>query len=242
VVVEEGLTGSELSVLCVCDGVTGVPLAPAQDFKRVGDGDAGPNTGGMGAFSPVAGVDMDMVVDVAIAPTLQALRKRDIDYRGVLYAGLMRTPEGLKVIEFNVRFGDPEAQVVLPRLSCDLAGMLAEAAAGKTQTAPTFVSDAAICVVLAVEGYPESPRPGDVIAGIDGAEALDGVTVYCAGVAAGGRAGELITAGGRVLNVTARASTIAAARERAYEGVGRISWPGMQFRTDIAAAAANKEL
>ena len=241
VVVEEGLTGSELSVLCVCDGVTGVPLAPAQDFKRVGDGDAGPNTGGMGAFSPVAGIDMDMVVDVAIEPTLQALRKRDIDYRGVLYAGLMRTPEGLKVIEFNVRFGDPEAQVVLPRLSCDLAAMLAEAAAGKTESAPTFVSDAAVCVVLAVEGYPESPRPGDVIAGIDGAEALDGVAVYCAGVAPGGRAHELVTAGGRALNVIGQAPTIAAARARAYEGVGRISWPGMQFRTDIAAAAANKE-
>ncbi len=241
VVVEEGLTGPELSVLCVCDGEVGVPLAPAQDFKRVGDGDAGPNTGGMGAFSPVPGIDLDMVVEVAIEPTLHALRKRDIDYRGVLYAGLMRTPEGLKVIEFNVRFGDPEAQVVLPRLSCDLAAMLAEAAAGKTETAPTFVPDAAVCVVLAVAGYPESPRPGDVITGIDEAEALDGVAVYCAGVAAGDRAGELVTAGGRVLNVMARGSTIAAARARAYEGVGRISWPGMQFRTDIAAAAANKE-
>ena len=228
-------------MLCVCDGEAGVPLAPAQDFKRVGDGDAGPNTGGMGAFSPVPGIDLDMVVEVAVEPTLQALRKRDIDYRGVLYAGLMRTPDGLKVIEFNVRFGDPEAQVVLPRLSCDLAAMLAEAAAGRTETAPTFAPDAAVCVVLAVAGYPEAPRPGDVIAGIDDAETVEGVTVYCAGVAAGGRAGELVTAGGRVLNVTARAPTIAAARERAYEGVGRISWPGMQFRTDIAAAAANKE-
>src|SRR5439155_456875 len=134
--------------------------APAQDFKRVGDGDAGPNTGGMGAFSPVPGVDLEMVVEVAVEPTLQALRKRDIDYRGVLYAGLMRTPDGLKVIEFNVRFGDPEAQVVLPRLSCDLAAILAEAANGRTETAPTFVPDATVCVVLAVEGYPESPRAG----------------------------------------------------------------------------------
>jgi phosphoribosylamine--glycine ligase len=240
VVIEEGLSGPELSVLCVCDGDTGVALAPAQDFKRVRDGDAGPNTGGMGAYSPVPDIDMDMVVDVAVAPTLSALRKRDIDYRGVLYAGLMRTPGGLKVIEFNVRFGDPEAQVVLPRLSCDLAAMLAEAAAGKTRTEPTFAPDAAVTVVLAVEGYPQSPRPGDVIAGIDAAEALDNVTVYCAGVAAGERDGELVTAGGRVLNVTARAPTIAAARDRAYEGVARISWRGMQFRTDIAAAAANK--
>ena len=241
VVIEEGLTGPELSVLCVCDGDAGVPLAPAQDFKRIGDDDAGPNTGGMGAFSPVPGIDLDAVVDVAVAPTLAALRKRDIDYRGVLYAGLMRTPEGLKVIEFNVRFGDPEAQVVLPRMSCDLAAMLAEAAAGRTETAPTFAPDAAVTVVLAVEGYPQSPRPGGVIAGIDAAEALDGVTVYCAGVAAGERAGELVAVGGRVLNVTALAPTIEAARGRAYEGVGCISWPGMQFRTDIAAAAANKD-
>ena len=241
VVIEEGLTGPELSMLCVCDGDVGVPLAPAQDFKRIGDGDAGPNTGGMGAFSPVPGIDVDGVVEVAVAPTLQALRKRDIHYRGVLYAGLMRTPDGLKVVEFNVRFGDPEAQVVLPRLSCDLAAMLAEAAAGKTETAPTFAPDAAVTVVLAVEGYPQAPRPGDVIAGIDEASALDNVTVYCAGVAAGERAGELVTAGGRVLNVIARAPTIVAARARAYEGVGCISWPGMQFRTDIAAAAANKD-
>src|SRR5207244_12418442 len=205
VVIEEGLTGPELSVLCVCDGDAGVPLAPAQDFKRIGDDDAGPNTGGMGAFSPVPGVDLDAVVDVAVAPTLAALRKRDIDSRGVLYAGLMRTPEGIKVIEFNVRFGDPEAQVVLPRLSSDLAAMLAEAAAGRTETAPTFVPAAAVCVVLAVEGYPEAPRPGDVITGIDAAEALDGVTVYCAGVTAGARPGELVTAGGRGLNVAARA-------------------------------------
>ena len=241
VVIEEGLTGPELSVLCVCDGETAVPLAPAQDFKRVGDGDAGPNTGGMGAFSPVPDVDVDVVVEVAVEPTLQALRKRDIDYRGVLYAGLMRTPDGLKVIEFNVRFGDPEAQVVLPLLSCDLAGMLAQAAAGKTETVPTFAPGAAVTVVLAAPGYPASPRPGDVITGIDAAEALDGVTVYCAGVGAGARAGELVTAGGRVLDVTGRAPTIARARERAYQGVGRISWPGMRFRADIAAAAANKE-
>ena len=241
VVVEEGLTGPELSVLCVCDGDRGVPLAPAQDFKRVGDGDVGPNTGGMGAFSPVPGIDLEMVVEVAVEPTLEALRKRDIDYRGVLYAGLMRTPDGLKVIEFNVRFGDPEAQVVLPRLSSDLAAILAEAANGRIETAPTFVPDATVCVVLAVEGYPESPRAGDLITGIDAAEALDGVTVYCAGVTAGARPGELVTAGGRVLNVIARASTLTTARERAYEAVGRISWPGMQFRTDIAAAAANKE-
>ena len=238
VVVEEGLTGPELSVLCVCDGDRGVPLAPAQDFKRVGDGDAGPNTGGMGAFSPVPGVDLEMVVEVAVEPTLQALRKRDIDYRGVLYAGLMRTPDGLKVIEFNVRFGDPEAQVVLPRLSSDLAAILAEAANGRTETAPTFVPDATVCVVLAVEGYPESPRAGDLITGIDSAEALDGVTVYCAGVRAGGRAGELVTAGGRVLNVIGRTGQRGPAQAEPRHC--RV-WPRPVRRVQVAGSGGRRE-
>jgi phosphoribosylamine--glycine ligase len=241
VVIEEGLTGQELSVLCVCAGGAVVALAPAQDFKRIHDGDAGPNTGGMGAYSPVPGVDVGEVLDVAVEPTLRTLQKHGVDYRGVLYAGLMLTPDGVKVIEFNVRFGDPEAQVVLPRLSCDLAAVLAEAADGKLQTNPTFVPAAAVSVVLASEGYPASPRTGDVIRGIDVAAALDGVTVYCAGVGPGSRSGELVTAGGRVLNVTALAPSIAAARERAYEAVKAISWPGMQYRTDIALEAASKE-
>jgi phosphoribosylamine--glycine ligase len=241
VVIEEGLTGPELSVLCICDGARGVPLVPAQDFKRLGDGDSGPNTGGMGAYSPVPGVDADQVLELAVEPLLGALRTRDIDYRGVLYAGLMMTPHGFKVLEFNVRFGDPEAQVVLPRMSCDLAAMLAEAAAGNVETAPVFVPDAAVTVVLASEGYPASTRTGDVIRGIDDASTLDGVTVFCAGVAAGEHPGELVAGGGRVLDVTAVGPTIAAARDRAYEAVKRISWPGMQFRTDIALEAASKE-
>jgi phosphoribosylamine--glycine ligase len=241
VVIEEGLTGPELSALCVCDGASAVPLAPAQDFKRVHDGDAGPNTGGMGAYSPVPGVDIEEVLDVAVEPTLRALQARGVEYRGVLYAGLMLTPVGLKVIEFNVRFGDPEAQVVLPRISSDLAAMLAEAAAGKLDTVPTFVPEAAVTVVLATEGYPVAPRAGDVVRGIEEAQALDGVTVYAAGVGPGPEPGQLVTAGGRVLNVTALESTIAAARERAYEAVKAISWPGMQYRTDIALEAASKE-
>jgi phosphoribosylamine--glycine ligase len=240
VVIEEGLRGPELSVLAVCDGRRAVALAPAQDFKRAGDHDAGPNTGGMGAYSPVpvAGADIvDAVMTNAVAPTLAALRAQGIDYRGVLYAGLMLTPEGPKVLEYNVRFGDPEAEVVLPRLSTDLTALLAEAAAGDVRGEPAFVPGACVTVVLASEGYPASPRTGDVIAGLDEASALPGVAVFCAGVASDD-AGRLVTAGGRVLDVTATGATIAEARERAYAAVSRIRWPGMHHRTDIAADAA----
>src|SRR5207248_4057701 len=163
VVIEEGLTGEELSLLALCDGRRVLPLAPAQDFKRVGDGDVGPNTGGMGAYSPVptAGPDVvDAVVERAVEPLLAALRRRGIDYRGVLYAGLMLTAEGPKLLEFNVRFGDPETQVVLPRLATDLAGLLEQAAAGDLYDTPAFVDDACVTVVLASEGYPASPRTG----------------------------------------------------------------------------------
>jgi phosphoribosylamine--glycine ligase len=237
-VIEEGLVGPELSVLAVCDGHRAVALAPAQDFKRVGDGDAGPNTGGMGAYSPVGIADGDVVDDVLdrfVQPTIDELRRRGIDYRGVLYAGLMFTPNGPRLIEFNVRFGDPETQVVLPRLSSDLSVLLAQAAAGHIEHAPTFVDDAQVTVVLASEGYPASPRTGDVITGLDAARALDGVSVFCAGVRAGAD-GELLTAGGRVLNVCGRGATVAEARSRAYAGVAEISWPGMHFRTDIAGS------
>jgi phosphoribosylamine--glycine ligase len=237
VVVEEGLTGPELSILAICDGERAVALAPAQDFKRVGVGDAGPNTGGMGAYSPVpvAGPDVvDAVMGGAVAPTLAALRRLDVDYRGVLYAGLMLTPDGPKVLEYNVRFGDPEAQVVLPRLSSDLAGLLAEAAAGRLRTEPVFAADACVTVVLASEGYPAAPRTGDVIEGLEAAAALPGVTVFCAGVRRD-ESGRLVTAGGRVLDVTAAGRTVGEARERAYAAVARISWPGMHHRPDIAA-------
>jgi phosphoribosylamine--glycine ligase len=241
VVIEEGLTGPELSVLAVCDGTTAVPLAPAQDFKRALDGDAGPNTGGMGAYSPVPFATKDVVDEVmerAVLPTLHRLRALGVDYRGILYAGLMLTPHGMKVLEYNVRFGDPEAQVVLPRIEGDLAAFLAAAAAGHLDGAPAFVDDAAVTVVLAAPGYPAAPRTGDVISGIDDARVVEGVTVYCAGV--GGTPGALRTGGGRVLDVTAVAPTIAEARRRAYDAAGRITWPGIQFRTDIAEEAAQQ--
>lgn len=241
-VVEEGLVGPELSVLAVCDGQRAVPLAPAQDFKRIADGDRGPNTGGMGAYSPVPQlVDGDVLADVTerfVEPTLAELRSRGIDYRGVLYAGLMFTAAGPKLIEFNVRFGDPETQVVVPRLTSDLAALLAQAAAGRIEETPTFTDEAMVTVVLAAEGYPASPRLGDRIEGLDEADALEGVTVFRAGVAAHPDGG-LATAGGRVLNVSGRGATLAEARERAYAAAGRITWPGVQYRTDIAEVAAD---
>jgi phosphoribosylamine--glycine ligase len=243
VVIEEGLTGPELSMLAVCDGQSAVALAPAQDFKRVHDGDTGPNTGGMGAYSPVPVAGHEVVVDVmahAVEPTIDALRRRGIDYRGVLYAGLMLTPEGPKVLEFNVRFGDPEAQVVLPRLRSDLADLLCRAASGQHPGPIEFDLGAAVTVVCASEGYPQSPRVGEPIEGLEDAAALDGVTVFCAGVSANPNGG-LMTAGGRVLAVTGQAPTIERARERAYKGVSAVSWPGMQYRHDIALSATKEE-
>ncbi len=239
VVIEEGLTGPELSILAVCDGHRAVALAPAQDFKRIGDGDAGPNTGGMGAYSPVpvAGPEVvAMVMDDAVTPTLAALRAKGIDYRGVLYAGLMLTPTGPKMLEYNVRFGDPETQVVLPRLTSDLGELLASAASGELGPPPNSDDGAAVTVVCASEGYPRDLRLGDVIEGLDQARAVDGVSVFCAGVGAGPD-GALVTAGGRVLTVTGQGPDLATARSRAYAAVGHIHWPGMQRRNDIASAA-----
>lgn len=236
-VIEEGLSGPELSILAICDGSTATALAPAQDFKRLGDGDAGPNTGGMGAYSPVP-VATDAVVDSlmanAVEPTLAALRGRGIDYRGVLYCGLMFTPDGPRVLEYNVRFGDPETQVVLPRLTSDLGELLAGAAGGRLGPEPTFDDGAAVAVVCASEGYPASPRTGDRITGLDAASDMADVTVFAAGVGADPDGG-LVTAGGRVLTVTGRGPTVDDARRRAYEAVAGISWPGMCHRTDVAA-------
>ena len=171
VVIEEGLTGRELSVMAICDGWRAVALAPAQDFKRAGDGDTGPNTGGMGAFTPVPGVSEQVVAEVmdrAVLPTLAELRRRGIDFRGVLYAGLMLTDTGCKVLEFNVRFGDPETQVVTARWQGDVAAVLAAAAAGRLDEAapPVFSSDSAVCVVLAAPGYPEAPATGTANRGL----------------------------------------------------------------------------
>ena len=208
VVIEEGLTGPELSVLAVCDGHDAVALAPSQDFKRAFDDDQGPNTGGMGGV--LAGASggrrrrRATSCDDSVRPTLAALRRRGIDFRGVLYAGLMLTPDGPKMLEYNVRFGDPESQVVLPRLCSDLVGLLHGAASGRVSAADVAFDDAAaVTVVCATERYPQSPRTGDVIKGLDEAAALDGVTVFCAGVGQSD-SGDLVTAGGRVLSITGR--------------------------------------
>lgn len=240
VVIEEGLAGPEVSVFAVCDGTRTLCLPAAQDIKRVGDGDIGPNTGGIGAWSPLPFVPDDFAETVArdfIEPTLAELISRGIDYRGVLYAGFMLTDEGPKLLEYNVRFGDPDSQVVLLRMTSDLAELLAAAAAGDLSTVspPSFADDAAVLVVAASEGYPVAPRTGDVINGIDDAAALDGVEVLCAGVGRDDR-GALVTSGGRVLNVVGRGLDVATARARAYAGIAEVSWPGMHHRTDIAAA------
>ena len=240
-VIEEGLTGPELSLLVVCNGDpdAAVALAPAQDFKRAHDRDLGPNTGGMGAYSPVPIVDahtVDDVMDRAVRPTLHWLQTQGIEYRGVLYAGMMLTADGPKVIEYNVRFGDPECQVVLPRLSSDVAELLLAAADGKPLDV-AFSDDACVTVVLAADGYPTSPRTGDPILGLDVATAVNSVTVFHAGTARD-ETGGLRTAGGRVLNVTATGVDLEVARTRAYEAAGLIDWEGVRFRHDIAADAA----
>jgi phosphoribosylamine--glycine ligase len=236
VVIEEGMTGPEVSVFALCDGTRAVALEPAQDYKRVGDGDTGPNTGGMGAYSPLPWLDDGFADDVIrrfVQPTLDELRGRGIDYRGALYAGLMVTPDGPKLVEYNIRFGDPDGQVVLLRLTSDLGAHLHEAATGELRTEPTFDAGAAVLVVAAAEGYPTDVRTGDPIEGLDEATALDGVDVLSAGVAVGGD-GALVTAGGRVLEVVGRGPDVATARARAYEGVSRLSWPGLHHRSDIA--------
>jgi len=241
IIIEEGLTGPELSVFALSDGVRAVAMGAARDHKRIGDDDTGPNTGGMGAFSPVPGADdafVDSVMDLAIEPTVAALRSRGIDYRGFLFCGLMLTPDGPKVLEYNVRFGDPEAQVVLPRLTGDLAALLASAADGALTGAPSFDHGAAVTVVCAAPGYPFSPVTGSPITGLDDASATEGVTVFCAGVADDpATPGGLVTAGGRVLAITGQGPDAATARQRAYDAVGRVHFDGMQVRSDIAASA-----
>ena len=243
VVIEEGMAGPECSLMALCDGRHVVALAPAQDAKRLGEGDAGPNTGGMGAFSPIPALDaadVDSLMDTAVEPLLAALRIRGIDSRGVLYAGLMLTDEGPKVLEYNVRFGDPEAECVLVRLASDPFELLASVAGGSLQDAPRFTDDAAVCVVVASPGYPGATETGGLISGLDQRGQLEvpieGVTVFHAGTARDAE-GRFVTAGGRVLGITAVARGPEEARRRAYAGVAGIGWPGAQVRTDIGAAA-----
>jgi phosphoribosylamine---glycine ligase len=237
VVLEEFLDGEELSLLALCDGERALPLAPAQDYKRIFDGDEGPNTGGMGSYSPVPGFDSERtqeIARVAHQPIVDELRRRGTPFHGVLYAGLMMTAAGPKVLEYNCRFGDPETQAVLPRLRSDLLGLLEAASTpgGLAGVEPDWSPDWAVTVVLASRGYPESASKGDVISGLDEAE---GAEVFHAGTAA--RNGQIVTDGGRVLGVTALGSTAGEARERAYEAAERIEFDGRQMRTDIAARA-----
>jgi len=238
VVLEEFLEGEELSLLALCDGERAVPLAPAQDYKRIFDGDEGPNTGGMGSYSPVPGIDADRAREIAAdvhQPIVDELRRRGTAFHGVLYAGLMMSPDGEpKVLEYNARFGDPETQAVLPRLSSDLLELLEASATpgGLDGIEPVWSDDWAVTVVLASRGYPESSSSGDVITGLD---EVEGAEVFHAGTAE--RDGEIVTAGGRVLNVTALGATPGEARDRAYAAAERIDFDGRQMRTDIASRA-----
>lgn len=238
VVMEEFLEGEELSLLALCDGENVVPLSPAQDYKRIFDGDEGPNTGGMGSYSPVSGfgaAEVEEIVAKVHRPVVAAMAERGTPFHGILYAGLMICADGPKVIEFNVRFGDPETQAVLPRLRSDLVDLFraAREPGGLAGMRADFDDDWAVTVVLASAGYPESSSKGDVIHGL--AEAGQIAEVTHAGTAA--RGGEIVTAGGRVLNVTGLGPDPAAARDRAYDAASRISFEGMQVRGDIAARA-----
>ena len=241
VVLEEFLEGEELSLLALCDGENVVPLAPAQDYKRIFDGDEGPNTGGMGSYSPVPGfgaAEVEEIVDAVHRPVVAAMARRGRPFHGVLYAGLMITAEGPKVLEFNARFGDPETQAVLPRLRSDLIDLClaAREPGGLAGAEAEFGEDWAVTLVLASAGYPDSSSKGDVISGLDAAAGLAEITH--AGTAES--EGEIVTAGGRVLNVTALGATPAAARDRAYDAAGRIAFEGMQVRSDIAARAVER--
>ncbi|MFL5869591.1 MAG: phosphoribosylamine--glycine ligase [Solirubrobacterales bacterium] len=239
VLIEERLEGEELSLLALCDGERAIPLAPAQDFKRIFDGDEGPNTGGMGSYSPVPGAgDPHELAAVVHQPLVDELRRRGTPFHGVLYAGLMLSADGPRVIEYNARFGDPETQAVLPRLRGDLLELLRRAAqpGGLEGATLEFADDAAVTVVLASAGYPASSSSGDVISGLDDVPA--GVEITHAGTARR-KDGAIVTAGGRVLNVTGVAPDPAAARQRAYDAAAMIDFDGKQLRTDIAARAVD---
>ena len=254
VLVEEFLEGQEVSLFLLSDGTHVVPLSPAQDYKRLRDGDRGPNTGGMGAYSPLPWLAdrfgseqafVDEVIETIAKPTVKQLAEEQTPFIGLLYAGLILTSRGIRVIEFNARFGDPETQVVLPRLETPLSELLFAAATGALAGAsrPVFRSDAAVTVVLASEGYPEAPETGRVITGVDAATSVPGVHLAHAATAIGspvepGAMPPLVATGGRVLNVVAVGSDFAEARRRAYEALGHLRLEGGQYRTDIAARVA----
>jgi phosphoribosylamine--glycine ligase len=239
-VIEELLEGEELSLFALVDGARVLPLPESRDYSRVGDGDTGPNTGGMGSYSPVPELDDGQIAELVESvhrPVVEELAARGAPFIGCLYAGLMLTPDGPRVLEFNCRFGDPETQTILPRIDGDLAAALSAAASGDLTEVELGVTDtASVTVALAAEGYPEARDAGSQIDGVEEAEA-DGALVFHAGTAM--RDGRLVTSGGRILNVTGQGDTLEEARTRAYEACERISFPGARYRHDIAAKAVN---
>jgi phosphoribosylamine---glycine ligase len=242
-VIEEFLKGEEASFFALCDGETALPLASAQDHKRAFDGDQGPNTGGMGAYSPAPIVDPAMsarVMSDIIEPTLRAMKALGAPYKGVLYAGLMITADGPKLIEYNVRFGDPECQVLMPRLMSDLVPALLASRDGVLKSVDLrWYPDAALTVVMAAKGYPGSYAKGSVIDGLDDAAAVEGVQIFHAGTEQ--RDGHVLANGGRVLDVTALGKTVSEARTRAYDALSRIRWPDGFYRHDIGWRAIERE-
>ncbi len=238
VIIEEKLAGPEISVFALFDGRSLYILDACQDHKRLLDGDKGPNTGGMGAFGPSTLINEKLMIRIEqdiLLPVVEAFKRESIDYRGVLYAGLMLTHAGPRVLEFNVRFGDPECQIIMPRIKTDLVSLLAGTASRKLASVDISWEQGTCCtVVLASEGYPDNPRTGVPITGMDQAQQVPGVTVFQAGTALD-KDGQLVTAGGRVLNVTAMGDTLEQARERAYQAVDLIHFQGMVCRRDIAS-------
>jgi phosphoribosylamine--glycine ligase len=242
VVLEEFLEGEELSLLALCDGTRAIPLAPAQDYKRIGDGDTGPNTGGMGSYSPVQTVSPEQLAELSEhvhQPIVDLMARRGTPFHGVLYAGLMMTADGPKVLEYNTRFGDPETQAVLPRLKSDLVDLFMKATdeGGLAGSEVEFSDEWAVTVVLASAGYPESSSKGDVITGLD--EAARSAEVIHAGTAESD--GRIVTAGGRVLNLTGSGPDPATARRHAYDAAEAVQFEGKQIRTDIAARAVRRD-
>jgi len=237
VLIEEFLEGQEVSILCFVDGEDILPMEPAQDYKRVGDGDSGPNTGGMGSYSPVPVLspqEYQRAVEEILRPTARALAGRGIHYKGILYAGIILTSDGPKVLEYNVRFGDPETQAVLPRLKSDIVEAMLAVVEGRLARANLeWHDDPCVTVVVASGGYPGEYAKGYPVSGLEDAGSLEGVTVFHAGTTLNDKR-EVLTAGGRVLNVSALGKDFAAAREKAYEAVGRISFADMYYRRDIA--------
>ena len=242
VVLEEFLEGEELSLLALCDGVRAVPMAPAQEYKRIFDGDQGPNTGGMGSYSPVPGIDREHARALALVahqPVIDELRRRGTPYHGVLYAGLMMTANGPRVLEYNCRFGDPETQAILPRLRSDLLDLLERSTrpGGLEGVTIEWSPEWAVTIVLASRGYPESSSRGDLIRGL---RSIDSIHTELLHAGTAERDGELVTAGGRVLNVTGIGATPGAARESAYAAADQIAFEGKQLRRDIAARAVER--